>query len=172
MLEIINILVKNAIVVAVWGSIAGFAFLAVPRSFLQSLRSKYKCFKFENNGLFYDKYLKISKWKDKMPKFSAIMHKGFNMEAVERISPEYLDLFIDETIRSEFCHIFLVLSSPIFYLVNDSLRWGTGVMIAFILGNFLFIMIQRYNRPRLMRVKELYERRKNKKMQSSNQEEK
>ena len=43
-----------------------------------------------------------------MPKFSAIMHKGFNMEAVERISPEYLDLFIDETIRSEFCHIFLV----------------------------------------------------------------
>lgn len=161
MLEIINILVKNAIIIAVWGSIAGFAFLAVPRSFFHSLRPRYKSFKFENNGLFYDKYLKISKWKDKMPKFSAIMHKGFSMEAVEKLSPEYLEIFIDETIRSEFCHIFLILSSPVFYIVNDTFAWGTAMTAAFAAGNFLFIMIQRYNRPRLMRVKSLYERRQN-----------
>ena len=67
--------------------------------------------------------------------------------------PEYTRRLILETCVAELVHRVLFLLSPIFA------QYMTGVyadlaMLVYALGNLPFIFIQRYNRPRLIRLME------------------
>jgi len=56
-----------------------------------------------------------------------------------------------ETRRAELTHWLLMVPAPFFFLWNPA--WAGWVMIVYaLLANCPFIMIQRYNRPRLERV--------------------
>ena len=46
------------------------------------------------------------------------------------------------------------MTSPIYLVLNWDLDWGIVVMVLEIVANIPFIMVQRYNRPRLVRVAE------------------
>ena len=67
------------------------------------------------------------------------------------LTPESLETMIKETCIAEFIHVLLcVFALPCLWIWPG---WGSAAFIVlYILGNLPFIMIQRYNRPRLRRL--------------------
>ena len=146
-------LTHNCLCVIIIGIISGLLIAAIPAHFFTPrTHSTYNDFKFEQGGRFYEKHFKISLWKDKVPQFSEIVHKGFSKGALKGIDKDYLGRFYLETIRAESCHRFLIVISPVFYLLNSNHIWGIVWTILFALGNLPFIMIQRFNRPRIKKI--------------------
>ncbi len=146
------LLLYNCIFTIIAGLVAGSIIALIPAKYFQPQNnSLYNELKFEKGGRVYDKF-KIQRWKDKVPQFSEIVHKGFSKGNLKSINKGYLERFYLETVRAEFCHRLLILISPVFYFVNQNKMWGITFAILYALGNVPFIMIQRYNRPRIKKI--------------------
>ena len=130
----------------------------------------YVSFSFEKEGKIYKK-LGIAKWQNRVPDMSRIFKKIMPAKKLDgKPETEKLSVMIKETCIAEMTHWALIVSG-IAYL---SLWEGIGGFICFILSvfiNLVFIIIQRYNRPRLIR---LFERKtgsaRNKDTERSNTE--
>lgn len=144
-------LFNSAVYVCFIGLVAGFLFAMLPNRVFKKNESLFKIRKFEQGGMFYSKYLKINLWKDKLPQFSELTRFGFKKASLNNISHEYLEIFKAETMRAELTHFFLIILSPFYvYVKPDILQWTT--FIGCVLGNIPFIMIQRYNRARIIKL--------------------
>ena len=144
-------LLSSAIHVIIIGLITGFIFALVPGKLFLKFQNYYKLFRFEQEGRFYNKYFKINIWKDKLPQFSELTKFGFSKSSLNNVSGEYLEQFYIETMRAELSHWFLIMCSPIYFLFAEKiLLWFT--IIGNIIGNLPFIMIQRYNRGRILKL--------------------
>lgn len=108
-------------------------------------------FEFENGGKIYKK-IGISKWQKKVPDMSRIFRKIMPAKKIEkRPEAEEILVMIQETCMAEFVHFMLIISGT----VCLGLWPGIGGRVCFYLntfGNMVFIVIQRYNRPRLVSV--------------------
>lgn len=104
----------------------------------------------EQNGEFYKK-LGIRKWKDKLPDVSKTTKKIYTKKVDLQRSEDNLRRLIQETCVAECVHYQLILLSlPVLQIYK-----GLGGLLIFLLcvfGNLLFVAIQRYNRPRLVRA--------------------
>ena len=60
-----------------------------------------------------------------------------------------------ETIRAELSHLFLIIISPVFFFWNENRIYGIICTILYIAGNVPFLMIQRYNRPRIEKIEKI-----------------
>lgn len=124
-----------------------------PRKWIYENRFPFKSFKFEQQGKIYDK-LKIKKWKTKLPDASLIFHKIVAIIPKKRIDDNKKDnipVLIKETCIAESNHFFAAILG--FFCVK--IWHNTGgiiVSVCFAFANIPFILIQRYNRPRLMRA--------------------
>lgn len=116
--------------------------------------------KWEHGGLFYEKYLMVKKWKSKLPDISDFVKWRFNKKHLAESDSEYLSVFLTESCKSEFTHWMIILSTVIFAFWNDSLTTFLFFVAASLL-NLPYIIIQRYNRPRLIKLL-----RRNKQQQS------
>ena len=143
---------KFAFIVAVIGSMAFPFGQLLPRKNFDYHRIPYKSFAWERNGMIYTK-LRIQKWKDKVPDMSQYVKSAFRKKITVFRDSEYLDMLILETCVAEFVHFVLIFISPLFLIFMDS-QWSWIWMILYLLGNVPFILIQRYNRPRLIRLME------------------
>jgi len=130
----------------------------IPKSRIHPDRGLFHCFRFENGGRLYEK-LHIKKWQNKLPDMSRILPK---LVPAKNMSGDYAQRLPDmilETCVAEIVHIFVSM-------LGLACLWiwpGTGgvvVTLIFItLLNLPYILIQRYNRPRLIRLqKKLYSR--------------
>lgn len=134
--------------VIIYGFLAGCLFALLPRKLLR--KCVVKEFKFENNGKFYEKFFHILKWKDHLPQFSNITKIGFKKDSIKSISVDYLETFYIETIRAELTHFFLIIFAPFYFTVNEyTAGFKIFAVLSNIFGNIPFIMVQRYNRPRI-----------------------
>ena len=105
------------------------------------------------------KLLRIRKWQSKVPDMSRIFPKLMPAKALTQQTARDLPLMIQETCVAELTHGLLCI-------VGLSLLrlWpGTGGVILtavyILLGNLPFLLIQRYNRPRLQRLLAKQQRR-------------
>jgi hypothetical protein len=101
--------------------------------------------KFENK--FY-KAIKVKKWKDKMPSYNP---EGY------LITVTSLDEIIETMCRNEVIHEFIALLSyvPLLFTLFAGEFWVFFVTsIIASLFDLIFVILQRYNRPRLIRLKE------------------
>ena len=115
----------------------------------------FRPYTFEQNGLFYEK-LRIRKWKDRVPDMSRYL-RFLPRKAMTDRSAGRVRLLVQETCVAELVHAALmVLALPVLLCQE---WWATLMVAAYDLGNLPFIMIQRYNRPRLERLAEKLERR-------------
>jgi glycosyl-4,4'-diaponeurosporenoate acyltransferase len=64
---------------------------------------------------------------------------------------DYITDLILETCVAEFVHWMLVFVSPVFLVLMEGLAGRIGAVL-YALGNLPFVMIQRYNRPRLVKL--------------------
>ena len=111
----------------------------------------FRCFKFEKNGVLYEK-LNIRKWQARVPDMSRILPFLMPPKNLSGNYSDRLPTMIRETCVAEITHIVVsILGLPCLAI------WpgvgGIAVTAIFILQlNVPYILIQRYNRPRLIRL--------------------
>ena len=112
----------------------------------------YRTHKWEKNGAFYIKVLKIKKWKDKLPQF--VLKGGFSKKNLEKNAfnnGKYIQDFMLETCRGEWNHLMGCMYSVISIFLNPP-AYAILFSIIVMVCNAPFIAIQRYNRIRLKRI--------------------
>ena len=108
--------------------------------------------RWEKSGAFYQHVFKIKKWKIHLPDGAGFNKKlGFPKKKLESRNPDYLSLFQRETCRAELTHWITMVFAPLFFLWNPFLV-GWIMIVYALLANLPFIMVQRYNRCRLIRI--------------------
>lgn len=143
--------------IAALGILSHFFGQALPRARFDAGRFPYRAAKWENGGKVYEK-LGIKHWKDRLPDMSKIM-PDMVKKKMSAVKEQGMDVLIEETCVAECVHwTLIVLSLGIFAFWRDA--WAVVFWLVYnILGNLPFIIIQRYNRPRLVMLEQRRRRR-------------
>lgn len=143
-------LLYAVIYIAVLGIASHFIGQALPRAHFSAEKFPYRTAEWEKGGRVYEG-LGIKRWKDIVPDMSRIMPDMVKKKLTRNIvRGEGYDTLIKETCVAECVHWALIaLSAGIFLFWRGA--WAAAFWLVYnILGNVPFIMIQRYNRPRLV----------------------
>lgn len=119
---------------------------------------------------FYN-FIKIKKWKDKIPEIGELTCDFSKSEIKDPNDPEYILMFLQEIGYAEVIHF---LSCPLGFLIIFVIPFQIELILAITLPvalinsfyNLLSALIQRYNRPKLYKV---YLRKLELKMRKENQ---
>ena len=150
-------LLYAALYVAALGILSHFVGQALPRAHFDPQKFPYRSVDWENGGKVYEK-LGIKHWKDRLPDMSKIM-PDMVKKKMSAVKSQGMDVLIAETCVAECVHWALILLSlGIFFF------WRGALAVVFwlvynLLGNLPFIIIQRYNRPRLVMLEQRRKRR-------------
>lgn len=138
--------------VVLWGAIVCIFCKVVNGKNFDENKSRYQPYKWEKNGKWYSKTLKINKWKDLIPQY--VTKGGFSKEhfGKSQLDLKYIDRFILETCRAEWAHSLYPLVTIPLLLLNKPLA-GIIISAIVIVFSFLVVSIQRYNRFRLQRIR-------------------
>ncbi|KZE37292.1 glycosyl-4,4'-diaponeurosporenoate acyltransferase [Bhargavaea cecembensis] len=105
----------------------------------------------EQNGRIWQRLSRVRQWKDRLPDGDSVIGRGFPKKRLGNGSKDYLRQFAAESRRAEWTHWLLIPPAFLFFLWNPP--WAGWVMVAYALAaNLPFILIQRFNRPRLLRL--------------------
>ena len=120
----------------------------IPREMLDENSFPFRSFGFESDGRIYEK-LGIKSWMNRLPDMSRMFPQIMPTKKLDGKMTEKLPVMIKETCIAELVHILLIPAG-----FGCLFIWrGTGGMIftaVYEIFNFLFILIQRYTRPRLI----------------------
>ncbi len=102
----------------------------------------------EHGGRVYERHLRITRWKDAIPEAGNLFGGGYDKRSVSRAD---LTRYLLETRRAEYTHWGILLAAPLFALWNP---WGLWLaMVAYaVIANAPCLLIQRYNRARVLRI--------------------
>lgn len=122
----------------------------MPKKF-HYLRFPYISFGFEKDGEIYNK-IGIRKWQNKLPDMSRIFSAFMPAKKLPRqMNVQNMERMVQETCVAEFTHGLLCIMGLGCPLIWKSI--GGWILFAlYLLGNIPFILIQRYNRPKLVRL--------------------
>ena len=140
---------RAALYAAALGVLAHPVGQALPRRWFDPHQAPYRCRDWEKGGRVYNK-LHIRRWKDRLPDMSRLMP---DMVKKKLSAADPMSL-VQETCVAECVHWALtLLSAGIFFLWRSG--WAALLWLVYnVLGNVSFIVIQRYNRPRLQKLAE------------------
>lgn len=125
---------------------------ALPRRWFSGDRWPWTSAPFEKEGRFWRK-LGVHRWKDKVPDMSRLLGDMVKKQLAPDGKTDYA-LLVQETCVAECVHCWLVvLSVGMLFLWKSVWSWALWLVYN-LLGNVSFILIQRYNRPRLLRLAE------------------
>ncbi len=123
----------------------------MPVSCFNYKKWQFKMRTFEKNGDIYQHFFKVKRWKNHIPELGDFVKSIFPKKQILKLSRDYLYRFAAETCRAEFAHWCIIFSSFIFRFWNDAAMSIFMVLLAIAL-NFPYIIIQRYNRPRIINI--------------------
>lgn len=138
--------------VAAWGvfhSATGYAAYRLDEDRLSQDGWLLRPRRFEDAGRWYRRWLRVHRWKDKVPEAGNLFRDGISKRHLPGRDVAGLQLFVRETRRAELAHWWAMWCGPIFVLWNPPLAAGLLVLYG-VLANLPFIVIQRYNRFRIM----------------------
>lgn len=138
---------------AVYAAFVGLLFRIVGNRYDRSRFSPdcfpYRCANWEQEGRIYRK-IGIHRWKERLPDMSRICRDMYPKQVTRRGDNENLKRLVQETCVAECVHYQLMLASvPVIFIGEDAGWFLYGLCV---LGNLPFVLIQRYNRPRLLRA--------------------
>lgn len=122
----------------------------IPPDWVDPERGLWCCFSFEQQGRIYEK-LEIRRWQKKVPDMSRLLPRVMPPKRLAGRDLQCLPEMVRETCVAELIHWLLCLGG----LYCLRLWRGVGgavIAVLNICGNLPFILIQRYNRPRLKRL--------------------
>lgn len=105
----------------------------------------------EYDGRWWERHLRVSHWKDRLPEAGAVMKGGRSMRHLEARTPEGLAGFRRETVRAERVH-WLIGASLVVHLLWCRPTVFAGMAVFALVLNVPFIVIQRSNRGRIDRL--------------------
>jgi hypothetical protein len=109
--------------------------------------------KWERNGEFYQRTLKVKYWKKFLPELSDFVKSVFPKKELKEFSKDYLQKYLLENCKSEITHWCIIFSSLLFFLWAEFGQSSLILILAVVL-NLPYIVIQRYNRPRIIEAVE------------------
>ena len=123
-----------------------------PRKLICAEKIPFRSFKFEKSGSIYNK-LHIRKWKTRLPDASVILHRFFPWlmpkKRIER--KDKISILIKETCIAEATHILAaVLGFGAIRICKNIKGWV--IALSYLAFNIPFVLIQRFNRPRLIQA--------------------
>ncbi|MDI6619617.1 MAG: hypothetical protein QME45_13335 [Clostridiales bacterium] len=130
--------------------IISFICAKIPRKIFSYKRWIFRERKWEKSGAVYQKIFRVRAWKRVLPELSDFIKSIMPKKYIKEFSSAYLSKYIMESCRAEFTHWNIIISSFVFSLWCDLERSMMMVTIAVVL-NMPYIIIQRYNRPRVIR---------------------
>lgn len=135
------------------GQLCFWGGLFLPRNLFNENKFPFKLFKWEKNGKIYD-ILCIKKWKAKLPEMSKLTRLIFPKKLHQNMTSDDFDRLVKESCVAELSHYILcVFSIGIYYIWRGKI--GTFFALIYSLfGNVTYIIIQRYNRPHFMAVRD------------------
>lgn len=132
-------------------------FTILPRRLFDYTKWFFRDKKWEDGGRIYQKVFKIKVWKKLMPELSDFIKIVFPKKHIKTFSRKYLSTYLAESCRAELTHWNIFFSSFLFSFWTDTLMTAAIIFMAFIL-NVPFIIMQRYNRPRIIRMVKEHEK--------------
>lgn len=105
----------------------------------------------EDGGQLYQRWFRVRAWKHRVPSGGKLYAGGFSMTEITSWDRGTIARWVKESCRAELCHWVAILPSALFFLWNP---WHMALMMVLYacVFNAIPIIIQRYNRPRLLRV--------------------
>ena len=127
---------------------------ALPRRWFAGGRFPYACYKWEKQGKLYTR-IGVDRWKTLVPDMSRILPDMVKKQVTPTaVTAAQAAVLVQETCVAECVHCWLVvLSVGMLFLWKSVWSWALWLVYN-LLGNVSFILIQRYNRPRLLRLAE------------------
>ena len=143
---------RCVIYIAMLGIVSFFLGRILPKEWFRHDAFPYAARWWEKNGAVYNR-LYIRKWQSAVPDMSKLFKRWMPPKKLTGCpSAETLELMLQETCIAEFTHGWLSLAG----LACVWLWPGPGgvvlTLVYILLGNLPFILIQRYNRPRLVKL--------------------
>ena len=123
----------------------------LPRKYFRYDSFPYRAYSWENDGKFYNRVLGIRTWRKYLPDKSKTVKSMYRKELGNNFSEGHLKKLIQESCVAEFVHIMLILVTPVISFFMDG-KSAVFSGIAFAVLNVPFILIQRYNRPKLVKL--------------------
>ena len=141
-----------AVTLMVIGIFSNYLGELLPRRWFHAEAFPYRSFAWEKEGKIYLK-LRIHKWKDLVPDMSRVNPGMVSKHLGKLPSSAQVSRLVTETCIAEWVHWVLILLSPFILLIEE--WWATMVLYLYVfVFNLPFILIQRYNRPQLIRLAE------------------
>ena len=155
-------LLKCAIYCAIAGTVGFFFGRLISKCPMKPEKGLFRCFKFEKNGVLYEK-LNIRKWQARVPDMSRILPFLMPPKNLSGNYSDRLPTMIRETCVAEITHIVVSILGLPCLAIWPGVGGMTVTAIFILLLNVPYILIQRYNRPRLIRLQQKLQDRRNKK---------
>lgn len=133
--------------------LVSYVCLKMPNRFFNPTKFPFASFRFEQEGAFYRKWLRVHKWKKHLPDGGALMGADFHKKNLEHVTHANLRRFMIESCRAEMTHFFAILPFWVFgFIAPADVIW---IMFVYALAlNMPCIIAQRYNRPRIRKLME------------------
>lgn len=149
---------------AMWGVLTFPMGRLFKRLNLQWDRPPFRAMKWERGGAVYER-AGIRLWKDFVPDVSKVFPRIVPRKAIDgRPTPAAMRDMLAETCVAELVHWVLLLPGLALFALWPG-PGGVAMYIAYaVVGNLPFIMIQRYNRPRFVRMLAAAEARERRRM--------
>ena len=145
------IVLIDAGVWASWSALCGYVAYRIPAARLSRDGRLFRIRGIEAGGGFYERWLRIKRWKDRLPEAGNLFRGGLSKRRLPHHDREGLERFAVETRRAELTHSAILAATPWFFLWNP---WWLGVAMAGygIAANVPCLAVQRYNRARLLHM--------------------
>lgn len=121
----------------------------VPAGWIHPEAFPFAPFSFERDGKVYER-IRIKSWQNKVPDMSKVFPGIIPPKKMGRDFRHRMPEMIRETCIAELIHFILPFLG--FYCIRLWTKWGWLMALLYALGNQPFIWIQRYNRPKFVRV--------------------
>lgn len=144
------VFLRMASIVGIIGIIAFFVGESIPRSWYDYRRFPFKCYAWEKNGRIYEK-LGVRWFKTHSIDMSRIMPGTFPKQNTMSRDRAHLERLVQEMCNAELVHWVLAFLSPVFWLLIEG-WYGVAITVGYAMSNLGDIMIQRYNRPRIIMI--------------------
>lgn len=139
---------------AVYVLITGFLFHFIGEIIPRKIHFEtgfFSCHSFEDNGKIYNKMFKVSAWKEKLFDASMAFPGTQSKKTGLTKNPDTVLSTIQETCIAEMIHWILLLLSPLMFAIIQS-EWIVLFYVLYVFFNIADIIIQRYNRPKLISI--------------------
>lgn len=134
---------------AVLGVLSFFLGRLLPKRWLHPDKFPFRTYAWEDRLW---KALQIRKWQAKVPDMSRLFKKLMPEKKLTQQTVQELPLMIEETCIAELTHGLLCIAGLALLAIWPGIGGIVLTVIYIVFGNLPFLLIQRYNRPRLQKL--------------------